>query len=360
MYSPGIGIGIVPRMSGSSVSVVTATVATGIGGTSFTANWNAYTGAEYYLLDVSTSSSFSTFVYQNQIVFAPTTTYVVIGLTENTTYYYRVRASTDLTGIDADWLAYYNRVIAAGGSLTTTEQNATKQLVADLKANSLWTPMKAIYPMVGASAAACAQNLKSSSFTGTFTSGWTFDTTGATPNGTSAYFDTGLIPNTSLGVNNTHLSYYSRTTSVGSTGKSEMGCVNTGGFLPLLQLGIYTNEGGVFDRFLAQMYSYLGSEQINIAGTNSLGYFISSKISSTSFKAYKNNSNIGSTTAAHSVTTMPTNSIYLGAWNEFGVAKKFSDRQCAFSSIGDGLTDTQASAFYTAVQTFQTNLNRNV
>jgi len=81
---------------------------------------------------------------------------------------------SSISGIDADWLAYYNRVIAAGGSLSTTEQNATKTLVADLKTAGIWSSMKAIYPMVGASAAACAQNLKSSSFTGTFTSGWTF------------------------------------------------------------------------------------------------------------------------------------------------------------------------------------------
>jgi hypothetical protein len=57
---------------------------------------------------------------------------------------------------------------------------------------------------------------------------------------------------------------------------------------------------------------------------------------------------------------MPTNNLYLGAWNENGTAAKFSDRQCAFASIGDGLTDTQASDFYTAVQAFQTTLSRNV
>lgn len=78
-----------------------ATAATGVGTTSFTANWNTYTGAQYYLLDVSTSSSFSTFVYQDQVVLAPTTSYVVIGLTENTTYYYRLRASTDAVPITA-------------------------------------------------------------------------------------------------------------------------------------------------------------------------------------------------------------------------------------------------------------------
>jgi hypothetical protein len=37
-----------------------------------------------------------------------------------------------------------------------------------------------------------------------------------------------------------------------------------------------------------------------------------------------------------------------------------SNRECAFSSIGDGLTDTQASNFYTAVQAFQTTLSRQV
>jgi phosphodiesterase/alkaline phosphatase D-like protein len=70
-----------------------ATAATGVGQTSFTANWNAYTGAVVYLLDVSESSDFSTFVYEDQQVNAPTTSYVVIGLNPNTTYYYRVRAN---------------------------------------------------------------------------------------------------------------------------------------------------------------------------------------------------------------------------------------------------------------------------
>ena len=270
--------------------------------------------------------------------------------------------ASSIAQFDADALAFFARVTAAGGTLSNTEKIATNQLVLDLKANSLWTPMKAIYPMVGASAAACAQNLKSSSFTGTFTSGWTFASTGVTPNGTSAYMDTGLIPNTSLGVNNTHLSYYSRTSSVGTSGKSEMGCVSGAAFLPLLQLGLYTREIPDDNKFLAQAYSYeiSGSQQINIAGTNSLGCFIISRTSSTLFKAYKNNSNIGSTTATHTQSTMPTNNLYLGAWNQQGSAAKFSDRQCAFSSIGDGLTDTQASNFYTAVQAFQTTLSRNV
>jgi len=38
----------------------------------------------------------------------------------------------------------------------------------------------------------------------------------------------------------------------------------------------------------------------------------------------------------------------------------FSAKETAFSSIGDGLTDTQAANYYTAVQAFQTSLSRQV
>jgi len=82
-YSLERGIGLIAPV---------ATAATGIGDTSFTANWNAYTGALYYLLDVSTSPTFNTFILQDQQVNTPLTSYLVTGLTQNTTYYYRLRA----------------------------------------------------------------------------------------------------------------------------------------------------------------------------------------------------------------------------------------------------------------------------
>jgi phage major head subunit gpT-like protein len=101
-----------------------AIAATGVGTTSFTANWEAYSGATYYLLDVSESSDFSTFVYENQIT--TSTSYVVIGLESNTTYYYRVRANV---GYDSDAQAFFDRVTTASGSLSTTEQDAVNTLV---------------------------------------------------------------------------------------------------------------------------------------------------------------------------------------------------------------------------------------
>jgi len=77
---------------GGKISAPVATAATSVTGTSFVANWNAFPDAVNYYLDVSTTPTFATFVLQNQVIDAPTTSFNVTGLTACTTYYYRVRA----------------------------------------------------------------------------------------------------------------------------------------------------------------------------------------------------------------------------------------------------------------------------
>lgn len=74
-------------------SAPVATAATNVGTNSFTANWNAAANANAYYLDVSTSSSFSSFVsgYNNRSV-GNVTSFSVTGLNVSTNYYYRVRA----------------------------------------------------------------------------------------------------------------------------------------------------------------------------------------------------------------------------------------------------------------------------
>lgn len=69
-----------------------ATAATSVASRSFTANWNATTGAVSYQLDVSSASDFSSYVtgYENLSVAA--LTQAISGLVGETTYYYRVRA----------------------------------------------------------------------------------------------------------------------------------------------------------------------------------------------------------------------------------------------------------------------------
>ena len=260
--------------------------------------------------------------------------------------------ASQIASFDADAVAFFGRVTTAGGSLSATEKAAVNTLVLDLKANSLWTPMKAIYPMVGASAAACAQNLKSSSFTGTFTAtGWTFASTGVTGNGTSAYMDTNFAPASNLTLSSGHDSVYLRT---------NLAISNTVAF------GVETSTS---QRMVLFPYAFgLGwisdlfdnsTSRITSSSGPSTGFVLASRASSSSHKLFRNSTQLSASTSATSG-TLPTLNYYIGGYNGNGSPLFYSTNQIAFYSLGDGLDDTQASNFYTAVQAFQTTLSRNV
>jgi hypothetical protein len=268
--------------------------------------------------------------------------------------------ASQIASFDADAVAFFGRVTTAGGSLSATEKAAVNTLVVDMKAAGIWTPMKAIYPMVGASAAACAQNLKSSSFTGTFTSGWTFASTGVTPNGTSAYMDTGLNVLSNMSSYNAHMSLYNRTQSSGNiidiSAYDAIGPLNytteiwrTVSTISRAMNAIQTND---VDRFI---FNYTGTPNIQ-------AYYIWNTPSQSKQTIFRNNSKLAEQTISITAVARPNFNIYIGALLLNGNSNPilFSNRQTAFASIGDGLTDTQASNLYTAVQAMQTTLSRNV
>ena len=244
--------------------------------------------------------------------------------------------------VDADAQAFFDRVTTAGGTLSATEQTAILTLVSDLKAYGIWTKMKAIYPMVGASAAACSQNLKSSSFTGTFTAtGWTFASTGVTPNGSSAYMDTNLNLNTMNSINDISVGMYSRTNvqDSGSFGCAYPTAVN------LQYFPKYVN---------GQSYAYLmDANNDSQAYTDSFGFYAMSRIAST-VKYQQKNSAIVTWTGSSSGTLISQN--FLFARGSLG----FDSREMAFGFVGNGISSTNLSDFYTAVQAMQVTLNRNV
>jgi len=72
-----------------------ASSAENVGETEFTAKWNSVSGATSYELDLSTSSNFSSFVAGYNAKSVSGTSVKVIGLTENTNYFYRVRAKNE-------------------------------------------------------------------------------------------------------------------------------------------------------------------------------------------------------------------------------------------------------------------------
>ena len=256
--------------------------------------------------------------------------------------------SNSVTVFDADAQAF----ITAATITDNTQKNAVNQLTVDLKAASIWTKMKAIYPFVGGTATTHKWNLKNpldtnAAFRLVFGGGWIHSSTGAKPNAINTVADTFLIPSTSLTLNDQHLSYYTRTNV--NTTEVEIGC-NVGGNPPNTLLEIRTS-GITYVSIAAGSYT-------TYTDPNSLGFYLGSRTASNSIRLFKNGTNVASGTTAS--TSNPTNTLVLGGLNSGALVQFRTQKECAFASIGDGLTDTDAANFYTAVQAFQTTLGRQV
>ena len=257
-------------------------------------------------------------------------------------------------GFDPDAQAYFT----ATGLTGATNLNAVNQFVLDTKAAGIWTKMKAIYCFVGGTAALHKWNLKDprdldAAFRLVFNGGWTHSANGALPNGTNGYANTFLNSNTSLTLLNTHLSFYSRTAAIGNN-QRDIGAYMGGFSVP--SFGIGTNTG-----VLISDHYWFTTNRMSRSIPNAQGLILTSRINDTTHKAYRNGIQLGATdTVSNSTNTMPNAGLFIGAANSDSGATGYSNKQYAFMSIGDGLTNTDAANFYTAVQNFNTTLTRNV
>ena len=264
---------------------------------------------------------------------------------------------TPASAFDPDAQAF----ITATAIADTTQQNAINTLVLNFKSYGIWSKMKAIYPMVSDASTSALRaeqhkyNLKdprdlNAAFRLSFVGGWTHSATGALPNGTTGYADTFLNPATVIAnVNDGHLSYYSRTNSSGIN-QIDIGTFDgTSAFDMVIKFGagnlagacINMSDGNVFTNATASTGLY-HANQNNTANVR---------------KMFKNGTVLATQTVSQNL--QPSQNIYVAGRG--GVASGFlSNRQCAFASVGNGLTDTESANFYTAVQAFQTTLSRQV
>jgi hypothetical protein len=269
----------------------------------------------------------------------------LLGINTNLNLFYSIYPN------DPDGQAFVSRVNAAGGSLTQIEGAAIGQLVISMKAAGIWSLMRAIYPMVGSTEASCKQNLVSSSFTGTLTGGWNFSRTGITSTGAGVHFDTGFNPRNETSGFSQHLSMYSRTQNTSISGV-QIGCYDG-----TAELNLYQYYASVLLKG-GSVYTY-PSTAVTSSDTNTKGLQIVSRTSNVLAKLYFNGSLLNTNTTTETL-TRPNRTLYIGASNWSTGATQYATHENAFTSIGDGLTDQQASDLYTIVQAFQTALSRQV
>jgi hypothetical protein len=252
---------------------------------------------------------------------------------------------------DPDALAF----ITATGITDNTQKLAINQLVIDLKGYGLWTKCFAIYPFVGGTATTHKYNLKNpadtnAAFRLVFFGGWTHSNTGATGS-VNGYANTYNNPSINLIQDSTHVSYYSRTNPVTISG-ADLGVRGAAGLGGITIISRYTGNLSYYK------VNSANATDLTFANIISEGFFMSNRTASNVVNGWKNNTKvITGTTASNGLANQ---NIVLNAFNDNGSIQLYSPREVAFSTIGNGLNDTESLYLYTAIQTFQTTLGRQV
>ena len=252
------------------------------------------------------------------------------------------------TSFDADALAFLN----AAGITDSTQMSAINTLVIGMKNYGIWTKMKAIYPFIGGTASAHKWNLKDprdldAAYRLTFFGGVTHGSNGISFNGITGYANTNL-PGNILTLNSTHIS---------------ANVVSNGGGT---YTGVLIGTSVVSRLYLAPSFdgsnAYFQANNNTVSASirsNSIGYWLLSRTSSTNEIAYLNGSRYVNKTA--NSTALDIGNLYIGARNNSGgTISNYLSVPLNFVSIGDGLTDVESSNLYTLVQTYQTTLGRQV
>jgi len=275
-------------------------------------------------------------------------------------------SNTLTTVYDADAQAF----ITAAVITVLAQKTAINELTIGLKADSLWTSMKAIYPIVGGTATTHKYNLKDPrdldvAFRLAFNGGITHSTTGALPNGTNGYANTFFVPSVQIAnADSFHFSVYSRT--------------NTPPAVPSFDIGtniITGTDGDTFadaethSFYYMKFFGFTTARHGQYASTStfvdadSLGLYVANRNLANNVKSYKNG--VLKNTGAPSPTGLAYSPMYLLGLNEYypDLATSntyYGKRQLAFATIGTGLTNTDSANLYTRIQAFQTTLSRQV
>jgi hypothetical protein len=214
--------------------------------------------------------------------------------------------------------------------------------------------MKAIYPFVGGTPTTHKFNLKDprdtdAAFRLTFFGGITHTSNGVQGNGVNGIANTNLNISSNLSLTNTHLSFYSRTNLINNGYGNDIASDGTYNALSSCSLRVRNSTLG------GTQYFTIGNDNgASISNTNGLGLTLGTASALTSRKLFQNGV-LKVTQTISNIGTLKNNNVTL-----LGGDATFSFNQCAFASIGNNLTDTEASNLYLSVQKFQTTLNRQV
>ena len=249
---------------------------------------------------------------------------------------------------DPDAQAYFN----ANTAITTTaDKNAINTFFLGLKSDGIYTKIKAMYLPIWGSASACKWNLinpldTDAAFRATFTTGWTYTSTGITPNGTSAYMDC-KIKSSDLGFTQS-MGFYSGTNN--TTVSADMGAYSASEYTYIFTyVNATTHDFRIEDSGLTRLTGAMRTD----------GFICAGRKNTTSTQGYRQGTEI--VTAVTGLSTLGGRNNYIGALNAFNGSNLYSNRQIRFGYFWSGtISATEITNFYNRVQTLMTYFGINV
>ena len=266
---------------------------------------------------------------------------------------------TSGVSFDSDAQAF----IDATGITDDTQQDAINTLVVTMKDDGVWTKMYAAYPFVGGTETTHKYNLvdptdADASYRLNFNGGWTHNSNGVTGNGTNTYANTYFIPNDVKDVDtdlttNYSMGFYNRSDITANHG-GELGAANGGGSGDASYTMLMGRSNG---QSLTDMPS--PSQRAFFSGGGNIGFFSYTRQSTTAGRLFLDGT-LRNTAGATATNKYPSVDLVLGSQQRPGPSfpDGYSSRNYAFLFIGKGLTNTEMSDYYDAVQAFQTTLGR--
>jgi len=261
---------------------------------------------------------------------------------------------TATTSYEAETTAYMNAIAIpdnSSASIYTGKTNndiwvAVDTYIKDLKSNSLWDKIEALYPIVGDTANKHSYNLRdSNTYQITWFGSGTHTINGYTGNGTNGYGNTGFVETRNADNSSFVLL---RTSNINSS------TVEIGGVTASYSSGshIYTKYNNANDIVVRNQNDTFDL----LLGTAPNGWMATSRLNNTNYMIQKND--VSETfTRAGSSEICPFE-YYVAARNKGGTAENFSSNESVAYGLGKGLTTAELSILRTLTLQLQINLGR--
>lgn len=253
---------------------------------------------------------------------------------------------------DSDAQAYFDAVATAGGSLSTDEKDAYNTFVTTGKSEGWYSNVVIFHPIMGSNAGGHVINAINPSISGTNHGGITHNSGSMTFNGSSGYVDVGLdMSLTESDKNNLTFGAYVKNNVQSDTYVFGLAVVSPAFNLAMVPYTTSNTSASIM---------YDPDQVISTSSASSVGLWEARRSSSTSFRMYKNNTQIGSTNTATNTKSMPALSVYYGARSVSGTANGFGAYEIStffITNMGDNAT--KLTQFNTALTTFLATLNKD-